>query len=682
MTRTEATMLTIAFGLLPAVWLHASAQNETASDIERLIEVFLEESEEGTDQTQWLEEMTDLLENPLNINTASKVELLRIPFLNEALADNIIEYRNKSGYFISRTELTSVAGIGRDLAEKIAGFIYTGSEAEKSIPGTRSSGYLQHQLLLKGWRGFPRPAGYLPRGDKPPAFAGSPMKLYARYILQSGRDFQAGFTGDSDPGELFFKGINKYGFDFYSAHVSLRLNDLIPRIIIGDYGLRTGQGLVLWQGFSMGKSAEVLQVSRPPTQLSPYTSSDENFFFRGVATSFRHNNLQAILFLSSKNSDGNLNEDGEGNISFSSLQTSGYHRTASEMEDKNSVRHSIAGMVSGLSLNKVYFGFNFLAERFRYPLIRSGQPYQQFLFTGRENANVSFDYRYIPGKYQFFGELAMSASGGTAMIHGLTGRLHDQVNVAMVWRKYARDYHATWGNAFGENSRNANETGFYTGVKAYPFPGITLSAFADVFRSDWLNYLTAGPTDGFEYLAQLDWRHGRKFTGTVRWKSKQKSSRVKTGNLYEDIVSLKQGFRINIRYQVNRQWYVRSRFEQSAYRFESGEKGMLVLQDLGYTPSRIPVSATVRCAWFRTDGYNSRIYVYENDLLYNFSTLAFYGNGTRTYLNLRIPVVSGLDCWIKAGHTRYKGVEEISSGNSKIAGNTKSEVKIQMRYRF
>lgn len=668
--------------LISGMRFSATAQNDPPNDPQQLIEVLMEESEEGEDRTQWLEEMTDLLEHPLNINTASKEQLLRIPFLNEILADNILEYRKKSGNFISLSELTSVTGISRDLAERISGFIFAGVESVQNRQPSISSGNLQHQLLMKSWRGFPRPAGYLPRGDKPPAYAGSPMKLYARFLLRSNRDFQAGFTGDSDPGELFFKGINKYGFDFYSAHVSIRVNDLIPRVIIGDFGVRSGQGLVLWQGFSMGKSSEVLQVSRPPAQLSPYTSSDENFFFRGAAATLRHKNLQAILFFSSKNADGNLMEDEEGNISFSSLQTSGYHRTVSEMEDKNSVRHGIAGLVGGISLRKVYFGCNFLAERFRYPLIRAGQPYQKFLFRGSENFNASFDYRYISGKYQFFGELAMSASGGTAMIHGWMGRLHDQVNVAMVWRNYARDYHATWGNSFGENSRNSNETGFYTGVKAYPFPGITLSAFADFYRSDWLNYLTAGPANGHEYLAQLDWRHGRKFSGTVRWKSKQKNSRIKADNLYQDIVSIKQGFRIQFRYQISSRWFIRSRFEQSAFRFAERENGSLVFQDVGWTPSRVPVSATVRCAWFRTDGYDSRIYVYENDLLYNFSTLAFFGNGIRTYLNLRFPLMSGMDCWIKAGQSLYLGQEEISSGNSKITGNRKSEVKIQMRYRF
>jgi hypothetical protein len=668
--------------LCAGIFTPVNAQMDSVTEAERFIEMLVEESEEGVDLTQWLEELVDLYENPLDINLASLEELLRIPFLNETLANNILAYRQKAGSFKSKTELTSVEGINREIAGKTAYFIVVGSEADKIIPSSGSRNYFRHQFLIKGWQTLPRSAGYLPKGDKPPAYAGSSQKIYTRYLVQSGQHFQAGITGDKDPGETFFRGINKQGFDFYSAHLSFRVNGFIPRVIFGDFAVRAGQGLVLWQGFSMGKTAEVLQISRPGSQLVPYTSSDENFFFRGGGASFQLNKVRTFVFVSSKKSDGNLESDKEGNSYFTSLQTSGYHRTSSEIEDKNSIGHGVIGLINGITLGKLYLGCNILAERFRFPYLRGDQLYQKFLFRGEENLNVSVDYRYIPGRYQFFGELARSASGGVAMIHGFQGRLHDQVHVAMIYRQYDKNYHATWGSAFGENSRNANETGFYAGIKAYPGAGLTFSGYADWYRFGWLNYLTAGPTSGHEYLLQIDWKHARKITGTLRWKAKVKTARLKSGNLYEDYVNRRQGFRLNFRYQLNDHWFVRSRYERSAFAVFDKEQGQLVYQDIGWAPSSFPVTLTARFSWFSTDGYDSRIYAYENDLLYNFSTVALFGEGIRGYLNLRIRMTEGLYGWLKVGRTHFFGQDEISSGNSRIDGNAKSEVKIQMRYRF
>ncbi|MFZ5431100.1 MAG: ComEA family DNA-binding protein [Bacteroidota bacterium] len=657
-------------------------QENSTFNAERFIEWLSEEMEEESDISHWLEELVLLSENPLDINSASVEELLRIPFLDEVTAGNIVEYRQKAGLFQTMSELTSVKGIGRELAGKIAAFTIIAFPGNRDYLKTGGRDYARQQVLLKGWQSFPKPAGYYPKGDKPPAFQGGPQKLYARYLFQKGKSLQAGITGENDPGEPFFRGTNPYGFDFYSFHLAFRINDRVPGIIAGDYSVRTGQGLVLSQGFSMGKSAEVIQSSRPAGQVRPYTSTGENFFFRGAAASFRFGNIRSHLFLSGKKSDGNLKTDETGRITFSSLQNSGYHRTLSEIEDKNSVRHLVSGFIAGITSGNLFAGINILYEQFQYPFIRGDQLYQRFMFRGRENLNFSFDYRYIPGKYQFFGEMAISRSGGVAMIHGMQGRLHDQLNISMVFRHYGVSYHSTWGNAFGEGSTIANETGFYFGLKAFPFPKITLSGYADWFRFPWITYSTAGPSSGYDYFVQGDWRYSRKLNVYVRWKTKFKATKVKNSNFYEDLGQRKDGYRLNLRYQLSDRLFVRSRIEHSRFELTGVETGFMVFQDVGWTPSRYPLSVTTRLMWFSTEGYHSRIYAYENDLLYNFSTISVFGDGFRVYINTKAKLSDGLECWLKAGSTLYSGQETISSGHGKIDGNRKSEVKIQLRYRF
>jgi hypothetical protein len=112
------------------------------------------------------------------------------------------------------------------------------------------------------------------------------------------------------------------------------------------------------------------------------------------------------------------------------------------------------------------------------------------------------------------------------------------------------------------------------------------------------------------------------------------------------------------------------------------ENGYMIFQDIQYSPIKIPLKISGRLAWFSTDSYNSRIYAYENDLLYTFSIPAFYGKGFRTYINLNYKIAKNLDFWFKAGNTLWNDRDVISSGYNEIQGNNKTELKFQLRLKI
>lgn len=110
--------------------------------------------------------------------------------------------------------------------------------------------------------------------------------------------------------------------------------------------------------------------------------------------------------------------------------------------------------------------------------------------------------------------------------------------------------------------------------------------------------------------------------------------------------------------------------------------GYLVYQDVCYTPVNKPISFRLRFAIFDTDNYDSRIYAYENDVLYAFSVPALYSKGSRYYFLLKYRIINNIDIWFRIAQTFYSNKNTIGSGLDEIKGNTKTDVVFQLRWKF
>ncbi len=64
----------------------------------------------------------------ININTASKNELMQMNGVGESRAEAIIDYREKHGGFTAVEELTQVSGIGESTLDKNRDLLSAGEE--------------------------------------------------------------------------------------------------------------------------------------------------------------------------------------------------------------------------------------------------------------------------------------------------------------------------------------------------------------------------------------------------------------------------------------------------------------------------------------------------------------------------------------------------------------------------
>ncbi len=83
-------------------------------------------SESVTAQTTYYSSGTDASGNVLiNINTASKEQLMTLPGIGESRADSIIDYREENGGFSSIEDIMNVSGIKEAAFKKIKDYICT-----------------------------------------------------------------------------------------------------------------------------------------------------------------------------------------------------------------------------------------------------------------------------------------------------------------------------------------------------------------------------------------------------------------------------------------------------------------------------------------------------------------------------------------------------------------------------
>ncbi|MBK5272842.1 MAG: helix-hairpin-helix domain-containing protein, partial [Bacteroidia bacterium] len=149
------------------------------------------------------------------------------------------------------------------------------------------------------------------------------------------------------------------------------------------------------------------------------------------------------------------------------------------------------------------------------------------------------------------------------------------------------------------------------------------------------------------------------------------------------LVSLpKQNWRTQVSYKVNTTLALRNRIELLWYDNNgiNKESGFLSYFDIIYKPQLTPYSGVLRLQYFETDGYNSRIYAYENDVLYSYSIPAFFDQGFRYYLTLNYDLGKKVSFWLRWAQTIYRDKKTVGSGLDEIIGNRKSELKLQVRW--
>lgn len=669
------------------------------------IENIAESSNAALDYTELIEDLRYYRQNPLNLNFASDDDLRKLMFLNNKQIYQLVAYRETYGQLVSIYELQAIEGFDEETIQNILPFVMVSSvKPSTKLKLKNVAKYGKHQLIGRYQQLLQEPQGYREVPDSilyesPNSYyLGSREKYYFKYGFNYQNRIRFGITVEKDAGEVFLSNkLNdsikdligpklKSGFDFFSFHVMISDIGKLKAFAIGDYQLRFGQGLTMWSGLAFGKTSDAVNIKRFAVGISPYTSVNENRFFRGAATTWEFGMFDFSAFYSSNKIDATLQEplvvEEEAGAS---LYETGFHRRISELDKKDALLIDVYGGNITFKKNRLKIGATGYYSKYNIDIQNNPKLYDRFAFSGSDNINVGLDYSYLFKNTSIYGEIARSENGGYAMIYGLTSTLHPRFSTTLSYRDYKKDYQNIYSNAFAE-SHNYNERGFYSGFRFDIAKKWSMFAYYDFFQFPWLKYQVNSPSVGNEFLLQFD--HRMSETVFMYFRIRQKSKQYNFTESEEFIKPIenvrKTAYRFHIEYVVSPSITMKNRIVFLLNKGSEGYRGtgFLILHDINWNTLQGKLKIYFRYAMFDTDSYDERLYAYENDVLYAFSVPAYYYKGSKGVIMCRYKIGTRINIWLRLSHAWYANQETLGGGLDLIDGNEKTEVKVQLQLKL
>jgi hypothetical protein len=679
----------IGFIFLMLIVVSSHAQQNNDPIIEYILESVADNQSEDFDYTELVEKLNYYRNNKINLNKTNRQQLQELVFLNPIQINALIEHLQINGNLIDVLELQSIMGFDLETIKNLLYFAnisaQTGFE-NFSFKNLFKNG--RNDLLIRFNRYLEPQAGYqIPANSNKSRYLGTPDRVFTRYRFSYSNNVQFCLNVEKDPGEQYWNNSNgQTGPDFISASLYIKDVRKFKKIAIGDYALQFGQGLTLWSGLSFGKGADIFTVARQDLGLRAYTSVNEYSYFRGAATQINFGKFDFTPFVSFLKLDAGTALNPITNAQeISSLQQNGLHRTQNELNNKDRIGQLIFGGNLQYNFKKLSIGLTAYQSNYSEDFAANKQLYNKFDFTGKSLTNTGINYSYTLKNTYFFGEFAHSLNYGFAYVNGLITSLSPIVSLVMFHRNYQKNYYSFFNQGIGEGSNAINEKGFYGGLQIKPNRKYELNFYADLFKFPWLRFRVDAPSTGYDFFSQFTYSPSKttKLTLRYQFQNKEQNSPFQTNTNVLDLIKQSR-YRLDIQYQINKSLTLRNRVEISQYHEETAniKYGFLAYQDINYNPLSSKFSGNMRFALFETDGFDTRIYAYESDVLYGFSIPGFQNKGTRFYANGRYTIKRGVDLWLRYSFTQYNDQNTVGSGLDLIEGNSRSEVKAQIRFQF
>ena len=609
----------------------------------------------------YIDRLQELSENPVRINSSGEEEISRLFFLSDFQVKALTDYAHSSGKVLSVFELVNIPGFDKETVEQLFPFIILENNPKVSSDSTRWRNTLVTNIseILS---------------DRDSSSLGSSIRLLSKYRFTSGR-ITGGFTVEKDPGEKLFTGTPPLP-DFMSFNLACNGTGFIRRIIVGDYSARFGQGTNINTGIRTGLSLSAPGYMAARNEIRPYTSTDENNFFRGMAAEFSLKDISLSIFFSNNLIDATTaSSSGIVIDQIENIYRAGLHTSNSLLRKKDALSDLSYGINLVSNFDNFRIGLTWTEDRLSLPVVRrENNPESVFDFKGDNNSLYTLYYNSLIKRILLFGEVSVNEALNYTVIQGVTIRPSDRLSINFLFRDYDSGYISLHGKGPSASSINGNEQGLTGNFSFEAAKHLFISGGVDVYRFPWLKYRTSSPSWGTKQEVRTRFLPTERLTieGLYSYRLTITDNSENPG-IPQQKENISRSIKGSFRYSYNNYLTIGTRIDYKVAN-PSGSRGVLLSQDIICRFIKIPVSFWLRYCMFKTDDWDSRIYVYENDLLYSFSIPSLSGEGSRSYILLKWDISDSAEIRFKYGITSRKG--------SDLKNENKEELKLQFKITF
>ncbi len=442
---------------------------------EELMAALADEAGDAEMDESVVEELMDLHEHPLALAPSTPRDAFRqLPFLTAQQVDDLVDYLATHGPMRSLGELMFVGSLGLRERRWLRQFVAVEASTRPSSfrrDSLRRRLRLRHEWQTRVDVPFYRREGW-------PWQQGIAHRW--RYNGQAGPHWSYGLRAESDAGEPLLC-RERVLWDEMGGHVCLSDIGRMETLILGDYKAGFGEGLVVNNGFRLGK--QMTGVWRTAGGVRPHRSADEVNYLRGLATTWRIGAYGRVTaFYSRRRLDATLRDDG----SVQTLLTSGMHRTQSERQRRHNLTAQTAAVHVAWAKGPWWLGATGLFQYYNRRFVRGNALYQQTAPQGYLFGNASVDYGLRLSHLTVSGEVAQSMADGNhglAMLNKAAWRMNASTQLSVIQRYYGSRYYSALASAYGENSRVQNESGLCLLFDAERLGPMDLQTYFDAFYS-------------------------------------------------------------------------------------------------------------------------------------------------------------------------------------------------------
>ena len=440
---------------------------------------------------------------------------------------------------------------------------------------------------------------------------------------------------------------------------------LVRKIIIGDFGALSGLGTNINTGIRTGLSLTASGYLSGGEEVKPYTSSGENNFFRGAAADFQLKNLSTKFFCSVNRVDATIDSSaGQDERSIISFYTSGLHNSLSSLAKKDAVKEICYGVNILYDFNNLRMGIIWSENRFSFPVkLTESDPEELFDFEGRINSVLTAYYKTTLKSFIIFGEISSDRRKKLALVQGVSFRPAERININLLLRSYDPGYACFHGKGPFASSAGDNVRGIFGNFTFEAAKYLFISAGCDMRYYPWLRYRCSAPSNATSSEVRIRYLPREKISAELSYNYRLSMlNNPLSSGIKKQENDISRSFKASLKYSFNDHLTFFTRFDFKLAQ-PSGNRGFLLLQDMKLTPGGIPLSFWFRFCIFRTDGWDSRIYAYENDLPGSFNVPAFSGEGSRSYIMIEWRPSKLTDFRIKYAASEPAGGEKKNDGS-------------------